>query len=1137
MPEILRSPLRMNCLGIDLVSPVDRMEPGYFPYLFNTRVVEEGCIEARPGYTAANTPLVLTSLNSIRRLNDTAAIYNALGYTYIVGNGAELWQGPVASLASIDTGYSGKPLSLITFRPENSPSSWMYVYDENKLVKVRPDGLVRSIGFVPPNAAPVATYGRPAMVTLSDGDVITGWTASGTSSAPTDTDRETNTGLTIGSILYDTGSTGWACIVPIASTGGFGWTGDRMRIVLDPGGGNEELCLVREVHPAVASTTIAAIKYDSGSTGLCSIVLTDYVANIERNTVLLLDFGGGNDEFVRVLEVVPSPDGVTYSLRCSTTLTHVATETADGAICFYTYTVATHVATEVIEIDYVNVTQTTGAGAITKTGAIDASMALGRPVSMADDYMHISFFTTSTALLTSLTLRIDIDAAAGTAFTANYLTFAVDITQLGLGWNEIVIPLSEGVRTGTDHLSNLKTVQALQIQIVTTGSMNYGFDCWYLFGTYGPTIQPNSPTGYLYASRYRDSTTGVATTPSPSTRYELFPLRERVLVVPAQSTQSGADALDIYRQGGALSQFTYVGTVNNGETFSDEYADDTIAANPVIDLTLVQPWSTLQIGLSGTVDVVGTSVTKATGDDFPTKLAAGSIILINGIAYQTYGSPSSSSRLELNRSAGDQTGVAYQIQSPILFGQPLPFAFGPLEGPFSPVVFALGDPLNPGTLYFTNSANSDAAPDTNTLEICAPSEPLISGDCWYTMAIVGSRDNIYRVRYSFLSQASASTNTTYQSEKIPSASGMWSRWACKRGPDGVYFLGRDGIYLANEAQAVCISNDKLYPLFPHDGQVASSVDFGGGSVYLPVDMTRLESLRFSVCDWDLYFDYIDTGSNQVTLRYDIKVKRWFPHSYADAMVTHYLVEPLATDPNQMQILMLGLLRGLVYLAGGNTDNGQAINSIVLTPSTDGGDERAQKLYVDAMVDADGTGNLTVAAFYNNNTANSGVTTMALAGTRLQAQQNIASQGDLALYRNIAAKFAWTGGPSGPRIYAYEPSGYLQPYLSKRIVTQYIDMSFFGWKHFRRYYPALISTTPVTFTIKTQDGRTYGPYTIASTAGQFRLLPAIIDHGCKDLAFSFQIEAEEVFALFPKEFVVEAKQWTQPEYAHVAVFLS
>lgn len=848
------------------------MPEGAFPYLLNTRVLSEGRLESRPGYTAFGT-LASADFHSIRRLNDQDAIYAPTEYIYVLGSGTDLVAGIESALSVIDSGYSGDPLSLLTFRPENSPVSWMYVYDRLRQMKVRPDGAFRPIGVDPPGPVVEAEYWVPGSFDLHSGQASGGWTASGAAAAPSTQNRMTSA-ATIAVILYNSGVSGWCVISPSATD--LGWAGERMKIIL----GGTENSIVREIHPAISASTLAGIDYDSGATGLCTLVITGSPLGLDRNSIIVI--GGEN---VRVLAVTKSPDGSTYSVRCSTTGTHAAGEAVTGLVSWYVYTSNTHAAGEAITSNYVHsAVASIAAGnlaAISVFTTLDASEGdNGRPFSLADDYLHISFFASNPYGIVTLKLYVDVDAATtgvANAFTRNYYTWTIQPNQInnfdqpvappnGV-WTELVLPLSEAVRSGDDLSRDLSGVKALKIELTLSDICDFGFDWWYLFGTYGPVVLPNSPVGLVYASRNRDSETGAASVPGPPTRYELFPLREGIVITPETYTGAGfVDALDIYRQGAGLANLTFVGSIP-GPTpvlaFLDEQPDTSLEANPAADFTLIQPWPVTDVGWAGFVDVVGTTVRLVSGTPFDLNLLSNQIILINGVAYQTYGQPSSSSRLELFKAGqgggGILTNVPFLVESPTLAAQPLPFAFGPLEGPFSPVGFALGDPKNAGTLYYTNAGNLDAAPDTNTLEVCPPGEPLISGAVWNGLVIVGSRDNIYLARYSYLGDAGAAGPATFQFQRLPSPSGMWSRWTCVRAQDGVYFLGRDGFYRATEAGVERVGSpdpqsDPLYPLFPHDGQPGAGTDD-----MAPVDMTALTALRLSCCDQDLYFDYVAVG--------------------------------------------------------------------------------------------------------------------------------------------------------------------------------------------------------------------------------------------------------------------------------------
>lgn len=1144
MPDVIRTQTRFDCTGIHLASPIDRMPPGKFPYLFNCRVIEEGRIESRPGYTRllqlADVP------NSIRRLNDPSTG----SYTYIAGGGGNLYSGQGPTMNVIDSGYSGDPLSLIPARPEGSPQSWMYVFDRNKSSKVSSaGGQSKAVGVTPPTQAPLADYGVPHTVDIATGQSTVGWAAGGTATGPGLAGRTGGT-TAIAFIIYDSsgpggvGPPGWACMRP-STAPNIPWAGERMKVILNQGGANQEEVVIREIHPPITATTLAGIAYDSGSTGLCSVILAGNPSGLERNS--MIQIGG---EAVRVLEVVPPPGGsASYSIRCSTGITHGVGEPVIGLTSWYLYTALSHQSGESITASYLVAGQTTGDGILDYTfpNPLDASNAQGRLIDPANDYLHISLYFTDPTLVTNVQLMLCYDAAPNFSFTSpgNASIFKLTPTQFAAGgaqgWVEIVIPISSGTRTGSNFLRGLATLTGIAIDVTSTATTSWGFDWWYLFGTYGPTIVPNSPVGMVYAYRYRDSSTNAHSVPSPVTRYQLFPLREAVELQAPPPYPAGIDSVDFYRQGGAVTSLLYVGTASPPNSIYEDTLTDTavLSINQAPDLGALPPWPILQPPWTGTVNVVGTSVTWASGQQFNTALVPGTVITINGVAYQTSGPPSSATQLQLTQSAGVGTNVPYAITSPTLVGQALAYVFGPLEGPFAPVLFGLGDPKNGGNLYFSNFSDFDSAADSNFMELCPPSNDLVSGTVHAGVAYAGNRDQLFSVRFSYLTEIGATpTNNQFQWYQVPVPSGIWSRWACCDTPLGVAYLGRDGIYIASENGAVNITDEDLYPLFPHDGQPAKTVQWGDGSSTVPpVDMTRLTMLRLSYCDEAIRFSFVDTGGNYNTLIYEIYRKRWFLNHYGNAISYHYLVEASAAAPNDMEILSLALDTRSIVKHGGDVDGMFPINVVILTPSDDGKDERMQKLYVDLMIQADGQGSFTVAATYDNSISFGQPNTIAVSAFVAQfIPLNLSSQSDLTLHRNIGTKYAWTGGPDGVRLYAWESSGFIQPYLSKFFVTQIGALSFPGWKHIRRVYPALISLAPVVMSYLCQDGRVFGPYVIPSTNGRYRQLPFMVNHALKDLALSLQLDGQgSSFAFFPGDFVAETKEWSEQTYIKLAQF--
>ncbi len=165
----------LNFHGLDLVSPVNRLEPGRVSIAQNIRSYVKGGITFRNLLTNAILTLA-SAVHTICRLNDTTPNGPASGYVYINGAGTVLYAGST----SVGTGFSGNPLSLIPFRPNASVQPWCYVGDSaaqgsvtlstkylingnpvnfvtNGMVKVRSDGTAYKAGIKEPQTAPVVS--------------------------------------------------------------------------------------------------------------------------------------------------------------------------------------------------------------------------------------------------------------------------------------------------------------------------------------------------------------------------------------------------------------------------------------------------------------------------------------------------------------------------------------------------------------------------------------------------------------------------------------------------------------------------------------------------------------------------------------------------------------------------------------------------------------------------------------------------------------------------------------------------------------------------------------------------------------------------------------------------------------------
>lgn len=1020
MPAYSRQPVKAALRGLNLRDPIDALPQGDYPYLQNVRAVEQGTIISRPGQAPIyGTPLA-DPVHTVRRLNNLLP-GAANPYVRILGAGTKLYTQYLNNVPTqIDTGYSGKPLSRVRYRPDQSTQSWLYLGDANKMAKVNADGLVRGIGLAPPTVAPTSTISSAALTIISDTDNAGVWANTGIAGAASLQQRVPGA-TTASYVLYDSGATGFCCISPSTSGTNDSW--------LQPGGryslSGSEVCTALQVLNPIAATTIAGIQYDSGSSGLCTIVLALLTAGLDRNSLIRIN----SAETVRVLSTSIGPDGL-YSIRCSTTGTFSIGQSVTGLTCFRTHTFAafsagaTIIGTSIQSTLTPTTTPVASVGKLTLTFPKDLSNVSGQAVT-SDDYIHISLRVdkpgnilfgrllldvdsttndfahnlyqkefrqsdfqsiasgtlnsvtgTQTAITASQVDNTDVPYYGSDIYTSPYGKFGSNLTsapvtptsvQIGTGnqaWTELLIRVSDLQRIGLDTTRGLANVAAIGVELTVSDVTVLQFSAWWIAGGYGPDVTPGSPTGIYYRYRYRDSTTGAVSLPGPATRYGLSPARQQIQIGVTASTDPAVNKIDIERLDPTLQaaapaepRWTYVGTLDNSTTtYTDKYVAQIIAANLPLPTDVIQPFPTLGKPLSGTVNVCGTHVQWVSGDPFPLKLIAGTVITLAGVAYQLYGNPIDNHTLELTQSAGYVPGSPFSIDSPVTSANPLPWLFGPMEGTTAGFMFGLGDPNNPGTLYFCNGNDPDSCSATGSIEITPPSEPLISGCVWDTYVFVASRDRLFLIQPTF------NAANLFSFIQIAGASGCWSMWAMEAGVDGVYYLGRDGIYKATPYYGGKIVSQDLTPLFPHEGASGPTAFGIPTNGFQPVDMTQEQYLRISVADGEVYFDYIDTAGAHLTFRssptqsssllQDTSISGWVPYTYQHQALLHYFEEtPESTTP----WMLMPCLDGNVCQSFGTDDHNNPIVCQVQFPYQNYGDTRPGKLIGDQMLSANSYG--------------------------------------------------------------------------------------------------------------------------------------------------------------------------------------
>ncbi len=528
---------------------------------------------------------------------------------------------------------------------------------------------------------------------------------------------------------------------------------------------------------------------------------------------------------------------------------------------------------------------------------------------------------------------------------------------------------------------------------------------------------------YQYRYRYRSSTTGAISNPSPET---LTAYALGGTVSATNPSIPGVDLVDFFRFGGALFEYFYVGSaLTTTPTFVDNVTDADAQLNEILEDDRAQPFTVAGLPIQGTCTVATSgglaTVTWASGDLFQnTKngsllMSAGTLVQLDGLSYAMYRATNSATTIVVRDPLGTAgTATRFVIQNPAMQGKALPFVWGPFLGVF----FACGDTLNPGTLYWTNGNDPDSASPINFQEVTTPSEPLLNGFIMDGRAYVFSSERLFAI---FPDPTNA--GQSWQIVETPCQRGMWTNWCYttlgeKQGGGECYFLARDGIWVTQGSRAENITDNDLYPLFPHEGDNTAGTAANG---LFPVDMTQRTYLRLAHSHGYLYFDYKDIEGVVRTLTYDMAAQGWYPDQYTPGLRVHY-----GDEGREAGQLLSGADNGVVYQSGGNTDNAVAIASNVRTRSVDFDDPGGQKLIGDITSEIKcGDQSVALIPYYNNEASNGPTTTYTASAARTNRILDInAGQGQLGF--NVALDISWTNAGASAILFLWTPSASPKP---------------------------------------------------------------------------------------------------------------
>jgi len=1100
----------------------DAIPPGKYAALQNVRSTGTKSIRTRPGYN----PIFLIGTSYVTDIR----AYTALGTDNLPRllardeNGV-IWLDNGTSVM-VEAAPSGNGAMMLPFRPAESPATWMYVAGQSDYNKISAPNAnnnvsVAKVGIAEPQQTLDACPTVATFVESMSG-AAANWSPGGTAGNTSDGNRSVDA-LVAHSFQDPAYRPRQYC--PVGNNANAAYNPGELVNVASSG----FPFIIEGVYPALTQAqAVSAILYANNSNvGSCVIALgqlpvtSDEIAGLQRGSILTLHGNNGapSPENILVLDAISGPNGqlaieTTTNNNWSAIVTQQPYVVGIPSIAVYSETANYNSGASVVSKI---VSATVGAGIGTFTQAYASSPfttfypATGE-VPQGDDYFHISVAMSDPTQLNQMLIIFPLGGSNLSSTDLYY--YAVDssalvnvvggnnnttqlsailetaeqqiITGLNTGvaapgyitggnnqFTEILFNLSQLTRQGSNESLTLANCLGMQLQFNVANNVTVSWGSVWI-GSGGQPDIGNEGAPYKYAAVPLASTTGVRGNPTALMRYGVSPQRQSVNVRTSSLSanyDTQIDTWEVYRYGGSVTSYRFLGTAAVGSDFLDNLFDDAAQAGKPLAVDNTEPWPTIgtpwQYNNNGTVLVYGNQMLVGQTSGLQPQLVQNWLpgTLFRLSPFQLDGTESqggeaftlryrpiilSPSRYQFvfEECIGSLAPTSISVLEPNIANQPLPYIWGPnAYGDF----FGVGGVQRPGVVQWSKPYAPDASPTANTLELCAPAEPLLGGETIGGIDIVASSERWWALYF----QSGAAQR--YQQVEIAVGRRLAAPYGkCKDGSK-LYFWATDCIAVTGGGEAVSLTDD-LYNLFPHGGLQGVNVARGPVTFYAP-DYSRAVQFRIAVREGIIYALYVDTTGTYRMLIGEIRgeVIAWSYDAYASFMSAVYALEQpkgtLSTSPS----LYPAVVMGTTYPEGNNANaavvklqdftndggnaNGTAITGFVYTTEWDAGDLRASDWWGDQYVDAyvpSGTTITVTPVTQGNNVA--APTTISGGGTRLFNPVSLGGgtlQNFLGLQLQWTDNFATTGG-NYTTLHAWQPSFIDKPEIIKDRFGDWVD---------------------------------------------------------------------------------------------------
>lgn len=1130
---------RFTLGGVNLTSVPDSIDPHKQASALNVRGYSPNSIRTRPGYSKVfgtsnnNSGAPITDIQSFTTIQtDNLPRFlarDANGGVWL-DSGNTTGNNAVGTLVGNMNGPQGFGASMLPWRPAQSPQTWMYVATEGDYQKFSAPDANNTVtqykvgvaeGQKQLEAAPLA----PAFTQFTGNN--SNWTASGTAALTGNGNLVVDT---VGGVPLADPVISSRLSVPAANVNYY-VTGSLILV------NSANTYPIQDVLPPIPTTSILAIRYGTGNNGRCQIVTPSLpigdgptsptiLGALRRGAIVNIGNNSSNEN-VLVLSATPGPNG-SAMFECSTNNTHAANDALTGVYAFIIDGNASN--TQSLTQPAVDSTISVGTGVLSQNLSVNPfATQLGNSGNFPseDDYVRMTVLCQNAAALTQLQITFVCDTYGTFTFTQNALT-NLQAGELAL----VEFPISALVPSATT--ASLRGCTQVQVSVTTRATQAFDISSLCVVGGGLPDIG-DSGAPYQYQIIGRSTVTGAPGNPNPTMRYGVSPRRQNVLVplptvaneLPANDPQ--VNIWDVYRFGGSLTSYQYIGSGVPGSNFTDMYFDDTAEAGQPLPTQNFEPWPSVDVPWNVTagggisIVVTGTQIV-VTGAVFPATILrwlAGTLVLLGGqTGYTLRKRPialsGTSYLLDLIECVGSLNPSVLSINEPIVARQTLPYTWGPDANGY---VFACGDALRPGVVSFCTPNNLDVTASTNTNEPSTPSETLMGGEILAGISYLASSDRWWAMFPAF------SGSVVFAPYQVAVGRGAASP-SMATDKSRIFFWAKDGIGYHSGGPYTSLTDIDLYLLFPHEGTDNPKNIVRNGVTYYAPDYSRAATFRLAWVNDYLYVDYQDSTGNPRTLVCFLKTGAWVQDQYANSITARCaLVQPegtLISAPALYDLAIMADDHGNVYtpsLTAG--DNGASIPALVATFEWDGQPNRNSGLWEDWYIDAVPIYGLTVnSVMFGQAAASIPVTNIGASASRILANVPVP---DGSLNRFLGLQISWTDPAGASFTLLYSWRNFADPDSVFTWKTSKQTFGLHGYIYCGRLESTYSSTAPVTLNLTAFDGTSAATMTIPSTGGLTQKI-LVTPTFNKGQLLSFSATSAEPFQLMPGYSLLWVRQW-------------